>query len=56
MTRSKAFVIPLLGIVLVLAVLLFSRMAHSPARLAAIGIGIVVLLIRAAMLYRKSRV
>ncbi len=56
MTRSKAFVIPLLGVALILAVLFFSRMAHSPSRLAAIGLGIVVLLIRAAMLYRKSRV
>jgi hypothetical protein len=56
MTRSKAFVVPLLGIALILVVLAFGRMAHSPARLAAIGIGIAVLLIRAAMLYRKSRV
>jgi hypothetical protein len=56
MTKSKAFLVPLFGVVLIAAVLLFGRMVHSPARLAAIGIGVVILLIRAAMLYRKSRV
>jgi hypothetical protein len=56
MTRSIAFVTPLLGVVLILAVLFFSRMTHSPGRLAAIVIGVVVLLIRAAVLYLRSRV
>jgi hypothetical protein len=51
---SRAW-IPLVGIGLVLIALAFSPAAHSPIRILAVGLGVAVLALRAAFLFRKTR-
>ncbi len=54
LAKNRLF-IPLIGIALVLVAIAISPANRTPMRLAACLLGIVVLAIRAAFLYRKAK-
>jgi hypothetical protein len=51
---GKRFWIPIVGIALILVAVAITSV-HSPLKLAAVGLGILVLAARAILLYRKPR-